>query len=72
MYDTGLHFVINQNPWSSYKTLRKKFLGPAPAAQPTLAGIGVCEQKEKLEQQIIALENALVNSHDLPPLQLFK
>ena len=25
---SGLHFVINQTPWSSYITIRKKFTSP--------------------------------------------
>ena len=61
---SGLHFVINQTPWSSYITIRRKFLGPAPAAQPTLPRLGVSEQNEKLKHQIIALENALVNADE--------
>ena len=29
---SGLHFVINQTPWSSYITIRKKFTSPGPYA----------------------------------------
>ena len=29
---SGLHYVINQTPWSSYITLRKKFIDPNPAS----------------------------------------
>ena len=29
---SGLHYVINQTPWSSYITLRKKFIDPNHAS----------------------------------------
>ena len=29
---SGLHYVINQTPWSSYITIRKKFIDPNPAS----------------------------------------
>ena len=56
---SGLHFVINQTPWSSYITIRKKSIGPHLAAKP--APEGCIEENEKLKEQIITLENALVN-----------
>ena len=63
---SGLHFVINQTPWSSYITIRRKFVGPAPTIKPTLGSLdlGTSEQNEKLKQQIIALENAVVNAEE--------
>ena len=63
---SGLHFVISQTPWSSYITIRRKFAGPAPAVQPNLASLGLVssEQNEKLKQQIIDLENAVVNAQE--------
>ena len=56
---SGLHFVINQTPWSSYITIRKKSIGPHLAAKP--APEGCIEENEKLKEQIITLENALAN-----------
>ena len=61
---SGLHFVINQTPWSSFINLRREFVRPALAAQPTLPGLGVNEQEKKLEQQIIALEYELIDAQE--------
>ena len=51
---SGLHFMINQTPWSSYITIRRKFLDQRSAAEPTSLGQNVRQVSRDstgLEQQ---------------------
>ena len=72
---SGLHFLINQTPWSSFITIRKKFIDPNQAAmiQPFMEASSdyssetfakIMAKCKQLEQRNIYLEEALVNVED--------
>ena len=48
---SGLHFVINQTPWSSYITVRRKFVHP----RPTLDDVNVKDEKVIVNGEVAAL-----------------
>ena len=53
---SGLHFIINQTPWSSYITIRKKFIGRGAVAS------NLCNDETKMFiDQIKSLEKKLEN-----------
>lgn len=67
---SGIHFVINQTPWSSYITLRRKFVKPATSASSFKSNVEVGElfnlreQNKVLEHRVTALENELVDTQE--------
>ena len=67
---SGLHFVIKQTPWSSYITLRKKFVNSdnflnganTHAMSPDLATLD--EKNKQLENKVAKLELELVEAEE--------
>ena len=53
---SGLHFIINQTPWSSYITIRKKFVSPgAEVSNP------YNDETKSLNDEIISLKKKVEN-----------
>ena len=48
---SGLHFIINQTPWSSYITIRRKFVHP----RPTLDEVNVKDEKVVVNDKLANL-----------------
>ena len=48
---SGLHFVINQTPWSSYITIRRKFVHP----RPTLDDLNLKDEKVMVNGELADL-----------------
>ena len=68
---SGLHCVINQTPWSSYITLRRKFVNPLKSFAIKPSSIEEGEElvalrgyTKQLEQEVSTLKNALVDSEE--------
>ena len=59
---SGLHFIINQTPWSSYITIRRKFVNPGAydvtKTKPTEPAIidQLKERNKNLELKVAELE----------------
>ena len=67
---SGLHFVINQTPWSSFITIRRKFINPnhAPVVKPRIDSVfstenltRIAETNKQLQARNVLLEEALAN-----------
>ena len=61
---SGLHFVINQTPWSSYITIRRKFVSPGACnvklkSPETVVTNELKERKEQLEHKPADVEFTL-------------
>ena len=55
---SGLHFVINQTPWSSYITIRRKFVNQGGQYLPDELKIS-SDKNERLEKKLAYLETEL-------------
>ena len=55
---SGLHFVINQTPWSSYITIRRKFVNQGGQYLPDELRT-FSDEKERLEKKLAYLETEL-------------
>ena len=59
--NSGLHFIINQTPWSSYITIRRKFVSPGSNASNHIDDQKILIDKNKsLEKKLAKLELELV------------
>ena len=61
---SGLHFIINQTPWSSYITIRRKFVNPGAydvKTKPTETALidQLKERNKNLELKVTELEYLL-------------
>ena len=61
---SGLHFVINQTPWSSYITIRRKFVNPGAydvkvKSPETVVTNQLRERNKELEHKLAEVELAL-------------
>ena len=59
--NSGLHFIINQTPWSSYITIRRKFISAVANASNSIDDKKILVDKNKtLEKKLAKLELELV------------
>ena len=67
---SGLHFMINQTPWSSFITIRRKFINSkdVPVVKPKIETVfsrdeftRIMEKNKQLEAKNVSLKEALVN-----------
>ena len=64
---SGLHYVINQTPWSSYITIRKRFIAPASAVEPSdhSEEMRIIHERNKLLQdKLESLQQELVDTKE--------
>ena len=69
LYESDLHFLMSETPFSAQIMIRKKFLkhrtGPRPPATDTAADIANSEVIDSLKNKIIQLENNIKESSEV-------
>ena len=65
---SGLHFAINQTPWSSYITIRKKFVSKGVSEYSDSLALGnvkhLEERNRQLEKKLADVKLELVNTEE--------
>ena len=69
IHSSGLHYIINQTPWSSYITIRKKLRAPAIAVEPSVDELSeemriIRERNKYLENKLEIVQQELLNAEE--------